>query len=231
MSKIDDLKLSLEDAKNEYNAKNEIRREHSKNLHEYLMSVLEKNISKDGVKNMSCDEHSACIDIANHSIDLSFNFEYGGPHPKKRILKLNFGCFGSFRANDNDEVKYCEVLGHVAGILNVLEQQMLNCDEAKKIWDGYDTASSEAWTAQNIVRRIDDEIKRIEAEEKKESILKKIAAGCHVMVARATSYRSPIVKTIEHITAKNVFFKEDYGKRTKIDELVENLLNGKWMIA
>ena len=49
--------------------------------------------------------------------------------------------------------------------------------------------------------------------------------------ALVSHIRNVLEANIEHITEKNILFKEDYGKRTKKDELIENILSNKWEIA
>ena len=67
-----------------------------------------------------------------------------------------------------------------------------------------------------------------EYEAKIAEIASKIVVGAKVVVRKKSDWRSEIAKTIEHVTEKNVLFKEDYGKRTKKDELISNILSNRW---
>ena len=123
------------------------------------------------------------------------------------------------------------MLGHIAGILGFLEEHLLKIPKAKALFDAYDNASSEAWNAKHALEDAQlEERKRID-DIKKAKIASKIVVGAKVIVRKKSDWRSEIVKTIEHITGKNVLFKEDYGKRTKKDELIANILSNKWEIA
>lgn len=227
---IDELNAELLDAKVAEKAASEAQRECYQAVRSHLMNVLEKNIDLSVAKVASCSASAATIQIANHDISLYFEKPWERKNAE-RGLSINFGCFGAFSKKDVDEVKYCETLGHLAGIIDVLERLLLKTDTAKSLWKAYDEAEWNAYDAENNVRMIESQIKDIEAALKKETILKKLAEGQQIIVKKASAYRPAVVKTIEHVTDKNVLFKEDWGRRTKKSDLVSHILRDGWELA
>ena len=233
MNNIDELNAQLLDARVEQNA----RREESQNsfnaLHEFINKVLKKNIhavcdDADSIK-IESDNNGARIKVGkNYGIDLYFEKD---PKEEKRMLKINFSCFGSFGKNDVNAVKYCKVLGSVTTIMEVIEMQLFATDTAKSLWSAYETTKREFWRANERARKIENDIKDIETAVRKESILSKIAVGCKIMTNRSPYSVGQIVKTVERITGKNIIFKEDWGRRTKKHDLITNLMCNRWQIV
>ena len=218
--------------KAEFAAKNEVRAKAYNALVAHIRNVLEANIDTK-VAEVSCATDSmAEITIKNdkshHSFEIYYDRSFG---EKSRKLKLNFGCFGSFSSDDACAVHYCEVLGHVAGILSFLEEYLLKIPKAKALFDAYDNARREACHARYALKDAQLEERKHADEIKKAEIASKIAVGAKVVVSKKSRWNNEIVKTIGHITEKNILFKEDYGKRTKKDELIANILSNKWEIA
>ena len=218
--------------KTELDAKNKVCANVHNTLVAHVKNVLEANIDRK-VAEVSCATDSmaeiAIKDGKHHrSFELYYHKTFG---ENSRKLELNFGCFGSFSSNDACAIHYCEVLGHVAGILGSLEEHLLKIPKAKAIFDAYDTACSEAWNARHALEDAQQEERKYADEIKKAEIAPKIVVGAKVVVHRKSKWCDEIVKTIEHITGKNVLFKEDYGKRTKKDELIANIISNKWEIA
>lgn len=230
MENIDELNAALLDAKVEMAAKSEDKRRLYKELHDYLDNTLKKNVDTSAVK-VACSDSSARLEIGNLGIDLYFERPWCAEDGHARVLKINSCCFGSFDKTQEECVKYCETLGHVAGIMKELEYLLLRTDAVKRLWDAYDAASSAASRAANKVREIEGSIKSIEAELRKMKILAQVFPGCRIVVKKASSWHGPVIKTIEHITGKNIIFKEDWGRRTKKDELISNLMCSRWEIA
>ena len=224
--------MDITTLKTEFAAKNEVRAKAYKELVAHIRNVLEANIDTK-VAEVSCVTDSmAEITIKNDKCHRSFEIYYNQSFGEKsRKLKLNFGCFGSFSSDDACTIHYCEVLGHVAGILSFLEEYLLKIPKAKALFDAYDNAYREVLEARHALddalreeRKHADEIKKVE-------IASKIVVGAKVVVRKKSQWHGETVKTIEHITEKNILFKEDYGKRTKKDELIANILSNKWEIA
>lgn len=163
-----------------------------------------------------------------HYFDLYYHTPYG---KESRKLELNFGCFGSFTSSDECEITYCKAVAFFASHLAEIEQKLIFSEEGKKAFAEYDIAQHESYKAKDAVSNAQIEQKNLEDAAKKEEILKQIGIGCKIMTCKKTSWRDAIVKTIGSITAKNIIFKEDYGKRTKKDEFLANLCNGKWEIV
>ena len=216
----------------EFASKNEVNTKAYKALVAHIRNVLEANIDSKVAEVSHVTDSMAEITIKNdkhsHSFEIYYHRSFG---EKLRKLKLNFGCFGSFSSDDACAVHYCEVLGHVAGILSFLEEYLLKTPKAKALFDAYDTAHREMWRANHALKDAQLEERKHADEIKKAEIASKIAVGAKVVVRKKSQWHDETIKTIEHVTEKNILFKEDYGKRTKKDELIANILSNKWEIA
>ena len=213
-------------------AKNEVNTKAYNALVAHIKNLLEANIDTKVAEVSRATDSMAEITIKNdkchHSFELYYDQSFG---EKSRKLKLNFGCFGSFSSDDACAVHYCEVLGHVAGILSFLEEYLLKIPKAKALFDAYDNARREACHARYALKDAQLEERKHADEIKKAEIASKIAVGVKVVVRKKSQWHDETVKTISHVTEKNILFKEDYGKRTKKDEFIANILSNKWEIA
>ena len=227
---IDEQNKKIAAAKAVLEAKIAVCHETYDKLTKHLKTVLEKNIDTEYVNVSRVSTEYACLSMkdSNHTIDLHYLKPWGN---EARKLDINFGCFGSFDKNDKHAIRYCEVLGHVAGIMAQLEHELLFTDEAKAMFAKHAHAADEVYAASREIEKLEHELKAYNDSVARDEILAKIKPGLKVVVKKATSWRSEIVKTIEHITAKNILFTENYGRRTPKDELVRNLLDGSWKIA
>lgn len=198
----------------------------------HIKNVLEANIDTKVAQISRVNDSMAEIAIKDgkhcHDFEIYYHKRFGN---ESRKLELNFGCFGSFSSDDACAVHYCEVLGHIAGILGFLEEYMLNIPKAKALFDVYDNTHDEMWNARHALEAAQNEERKHSDEIKKAEIASKIVIGAKVVVHKKSAWRNEIVKTIEHITGKNVLFKEDYGKRTKKDKLIANILENRWEIV
>ena len=225
--------MDITTLKTELAAKNEVRAKAYDALVAHIENVLEANIDYKVAEVSRATDSMAEIAIKDDKHHRSFELYYHKSFGEnKRKLELNFGCFGSFSSDDAYAIHYCEVLGHVAGILGFLEEHLLKIPKAKALFDAYDNASSEAWNARHALDNAQQEERKRADEIKKAEIASKIVVGAKVVVRKKSQWHDEVVKTIEHITGKNVLFKEDYGKRTKKDELIANILGNRWeMVA
>ena len=224
--------MDIATLKIELAAKNEVRAKAYDALVAYTKNVLEANIDCKVAEVRRATDSMAEIAIKNDKHHRSFELYYHRSFSKNsRKLELNFGCFGSFSSDDAYAVHYCEVLGHVAGILGFLEEHLLKIPKAKELFAAYDNACSEMWNAKHALEDVQSEERKRNDEIKKDKIASKIVVGAKVVVRKKSQWRDEIVKTIEHITEKNILFKEDYGKRTKKDEFIANILSNKWEFA
>ena len=224
--------MDIATLKTELAAKNEVRAKAYDALVAHIENVLEANIDYKVAEVSRATDSMAEIAIKDDKHHRSFELYYHKSFGENsRKLELNFGCFGSFSSDDACAIHYCEVLGHVAGILSFLEEHLLKIPKAKALFDAYDNASSEAWNARHALDNAQQEERKRADEIKKAEIASKIVVGAKVVVRKKSQWHDEVVKTIEHITGKNVLFKEDYGKRTKKDELIANILSNKWEIA
>lgn len=224
--------MDINTLKAELEAKNQVRTQKYLALKEHITKVIESNIDTSVTKVIHVSDSCAEIGI-NGSRSKSFTLYFHAPYRNEtRKLELNFGCFGSFKKDDVDCIHYCEVLGHVAGIMAILEEKMITSPEAQKIWNEYDNAMNDIYVARSALDMAMSEERDHARELKKTEILQKIAIGTKVMVQKPTHWNPDgIVKTVEHITGKNIIFKEDYGKRTKKDDLVQEFIAERWTIA
>ena len=224
--------MDIATLKTELAAKDEVRAKAYDALVAHIKNVLEANIDNKVAEVSRATDSMAEITIKGdkhcHDFEIYYHKSFGN---ESRKLELNFGCFGSFSSDDVCAVHYCEVLGHVAGILGFLEEHLLKIPKAKALFDAYDNASSEVWNVRHALEDAQREERNRINEIKKAEIASKIVIGAKVRVRKKSDWRSEIAKTIEHITGKNVLFKEDYGKRTKKDELIANILSNKWEFA
>lgn len=224
--------MDIATLKTELAAKDEVRAKAYDALVAHIKNVLEANIDNKVAEVSRATDSMAEITIKGdkhcHDFEIYYHKSFGN---ESRKLELNFGCFGSFSSDDVCAVHYCEVLGHVAGILGFLEEHLLKIPKAKALFDAYDNASSEVWNVRHALEDAQREERNRINEIKKAEIASKIVIGAKVVVRKKSDWRSEIAKTIEHITGKNVLFKEDYGKRTKKDELIANILSNKWEFA
>lgn len=225
--------MNKSEIKAAFEAKDALRIEKYTQLREYLKNVLESNIDNDVAEVVYVNDSTAEIGIKGTERSRTFNLYFHEPwHGEVRKLEINFGCVGSFNKNDTACIRYCEVLGHVAGIIGILEEKMLTSPEAQKIWNEYETARNESWEVKHELENVEREEYLKETELKKADLLSKIAIGTKVMVKQPTKWNPDgIIKTVEHITGKNILFKEDYGRRTRKDELVQELMANRWTIA
>ena len=224
--------MDITTLKTEFAAKNEVRAKAYNALVAHIKNVLEANIDTKVAEVSRATDSMAEITIKNdkshHSFEIYYDRSFG---EKSHKLKLNFGCFGSFSSDDACAVHYCEVLGHVAGILSFLEEYLLKIPKAKMLFDAYDNAYRKVLEARNAIEDAQREERKHVDELKKAEIASKIVVGAKVVVRKKSQWHGETVKTIEHITKKNILFKEDYGKRTNKDELIANILSNKWEIA
>lgn len=223
--------MNIIELKADFGAKAEVCHAKHDALVAYIKTVLEANIDTKAVCVSRVTDNMAEIAVNgdhHHSFELYYHNTYG---TKPRTLTMNFGCFGSFAADDINAVCYCEAVGHVAGILKFLEDKLLKCDEAKKLFNEYDNACRSFYEAKYALESAQSEERERLNDIKKAEITSKIAAGTKVIVHKKTAWRDEVIKTIEHVTAKNILFKEDYGRRTKKDDFMSNVLSDRWVIV
>ena len=224
--------MNIAELKADIDAKAEVCNKAYDALVAYIKNVLEANIDSEVAQISHITDVAAEIAVKDDKHHRSFELYYHKSFGENsRKLELNFGCFGSFSSNDASAVHYCETLGHIAGILSFLEEPLLKCPKAKQLFDAYDNAQSEMWNAKHAFEDAQQEERDRADEIKKAEIASKIAVGAKVIVRKKSDWCSEIAKTIEHVTEKNILFKEDYGKRTKKDEFMSNVLSNRWVIV
>lgn len=217
-------------AKERYSLAFIARKEAYDKLIAHLKSVIEKNIDTTKVKVSTIRNDNATLAIigSNHDISLYFYEPWG---EEKRKLEINFGCFGSFSKDDVHAITYCETLGHVAGIMSILEHELLFSDESKKLFEEYDALDNAANDIRYEIERLERELNDYNQTLRKNEISQSIKEGLKIVVRKATHWHSEVIKTIDRVMPKNIAFVEDYGKRISKDEVINNLLSRKWSIA
>ena len=99
-------------------------------------------------------------------------------------------------------------------------------------WALFDRTERADYAAGEALRRFDEAAAKAERDRKAAEIRMRLDAGVRVNVGKPYyGAKEEEVKTVERITAKCLFFKEDYGGRTKLEEALQNLVNGTWRIA
>ena len=99
-------------------------------------------------------------------------------------------------------------------------------------WAHFDGAEEAAYAAAWALKRFDEAAAKAERDRKTEEFRGRLTVGLRVNIGkRYYGASEDAVKTIERVSAKCIFFKEDYGGRTKLDEALRNLLNGTWRIV
>ena len=99
-------------------------------------------------------------------------------------------------------------------------------------WALLDRTERAECAANDALRKFDEAAAKAEHDRKAAEIRKRLDAGVRVNVGKPyCSSSEDVVKTVERITAKCLFFKEDCGGRTKLDEALRKLVDGSWRIA
>ena len=200
--------MDITTLKSELVAKNEVRLKAYDALVAHIKNVLEANIDREVTEVSRATDSMAEIKIKDDTHHRSFEIYYHKRFGNEsRKLELNFGCFGSFSSDDVYAVHYCEVLGHIAGILNFLEEYLLKSPKAKALFDAYDNASSEVWNAQHALEDAKNAVKTAEQKikdiDKMEVDLTKVPKGGRLPIAAnyLDKYQKPwsIIHHIEHI--------------------------------
>ncbi len=163
-----------------------------------------------------------------YSFDLYFYESWG--EKKKRTLKMNFGCFGSFSLDDIAAMKYCEALGCFATNLAAIENKLLASDDGKKAFTEYENARDDALRANNNVQALENEIAENARQAKMQEIEKRLVVGAKLRVGTHWN-GSPAYDEIVRVTNKLIFFKNDYGTSTKKSYAIDKILNKKWEFA
>jgi hypothetical protein len=218
------------------NASVPCKEEHDKliaNITKILNDILVSNNLTKVAKISRVNDSSAEVEVFRpnnkwgHTFSIYFHDRFNGDGSKTpRKVELNVGTFGSFGAEDAPEMNFYIVAGIFATNLPMLQKKV---DEVG--FDSYEDARRKMYSAKWELEKFDNAVRDTERAKQKVEIASKIVIGAKVVVRKKSQWRDEITKTIEHITGKNVLFKEDYGKRTKKDEFIANILSNKWEFA
>ncbi len=230
--------MNLEELEAAAKDMNEIKKTKYFALVDHLRGVMNEFISNNlyGIARIQhVNESSMQIEIIskdNRKYGHTFDIYYHTPYSKEsRKLELNFGCFGSFNCNGTDEINYCIALGKIASNMKDFEKKLILSDEAKKFFDEYAEASNEYYKINDKIRNFKFEQKKIEDDKKREEFAAKLIVGAKINVGKKYISGDPCIYEIEHMTAKNILFKQNYGKRTKKEDVIHNLMSGQWKLV
>lgn len=180
-----------------------------------------------GVKDVT-DTYATIVLKADRFRDI---YLYYGQTIGERKLEMNYSTSGSFSNDDKECVQYCKLIGHVASILGDLEHKIIKSSIGQRLFNDFHAAENKCYKIKNQIEamKVEDEAKA--KENMANNILSKISIGTKIMTMKPESWMPDgQVKTVERITAKNIIFKDDI-KRTKKNELVDNIINKKWTIV
>lgn len=156
-----------------------------------------------------------------HRFDITFRKNW---NEEERKLELNVGTFGSFSPKDLQECRYYVIVGKLVEHIAEIERELRDFD-----WKKYDEIQREFYDANYQLEEFDREQKKIADDNKKSEFRRMIRIGVKVNCGKRNRWsETDEIKTIESVTAKNVVFAEDYGHRTKIDDLLRRLVNDDW---
>lgn len=166
-----------------------------------------------------------------HSVDLYFRHESWNDteEGKSRILSLNPCCFGTFNAGNKCGVAYFVLTGYLAAHLQEIQDALNAIPE----WETY----ARARRVYTVSRGEVEEFERKLAEEAKAArraeIEKRLVVGAEVVVGHERKWdceKGDIIKgvrvlTVEKVTNKLVFFKDEY-RQYKKDYVLRSLARG-----
>ena len=163
-------------------------------------------------------------------IDVCFCTDlYGERNPdgsKRRNLEISMRST-RLKVGRKEDLLMAAVAGKFAENLAAMEADFRAFD-----WALFDRTEQAASAADGALRRFDEAAAKAERDRKAAEFRKRLGAGVRVNVGKPYyGAREEEVKTVERITPKCLFFKEDYGGRTKLDEGLQKLIDGTWRIV
>jgi len=163
-------------------------------------------------------------------IDMYFNPDWGGrrTHNGARVRSLEISIRSTrLSVERENDLLMATVAGKFAENVAAIEADLRAFD-----WALFDRTEQAASAADGALRRFDEAAAKAERDRKAAEFRKRLGAGVRVNVGKPYyGAREEEVKTVERITPKCLFFKEDYGGRTKLDEGLQKLVDGTWRIA
>lgn len=158
-----------------------------------------------------------------HSMNLYFlNDWYSEDSTKKMEVKLNVGTFGSFSADMKPEVNFYIVAGALAKNLSKLQEKFDAID-----FESYRIAHNNYNRARNALEKYDRDQKMAERIQHEHDIEAKLVPGTKLRIGTIWKNK-PIYDVIERATNKLIFLKNNYGRQTKKNEAISNIINKKW---
>ena len=172
----------------------------------------------------SADVVVPCPNKYGRTIDIYF-YDSWESKDKKRKVEMNACTFGSFDGNDQSAVDYYVVAGALASSLKTLQKKFDALDES-----AYKTAYNAYTKARYELEQFEKDIKDRERQEQVKAIESKLVAGTKLRVGYNWK-KEPIYDTIAHVTSKNIVLEKDYGRRTKKENAVSNIILKIWELA
>lgn len=165
-----------------------------------------------------------CLSSFGRTIDIYF-YTPCGSKDKKRKVEMNTCAFGSFDSNDQPAIDYCIVAGALASSLKTLQKKFDALDES-----AYTTACNAFTKARYELEQFEKDIKDREHQEQVKAIESKLVTGAKLRIGYNWK-KEPIYDTIANVTSKNIVLEKDYGRRTKKEHAVNNILLKRWEFA
>ena len=212
-------------------------RNESDKLWSTINATLDSFLAEAGVSKIAKlryrDGYSAEVEVEipgktyGHTMSIHFHENYWDDEDTKKTRKveLNVGTFGSFSAEDKPEVNFYIVAGAIAQNLSKLQEKLDAVDFTpyKEAWRAYNHAKYE-------LERLDHEVRDAEHAKLLKDIEAKLVPGAKLRVGYNWK-KEPIYDTIAHVTSKNIVLEKDYGRRTKKENAVNNIILKRWEFA
>lgn len=214
---------------NDYAEAEKIRENAYVELTSYIGKVLENAIDRNVSEvNDVNDTYATIVLKADHFRVISLHY---GRTIGERELEMNYSTSGSFSNADKERVQYCKLIGHVANILGDLEDKIIKSSIGQRLFNDFHAAENKCYKIKHQIEAMKAEDEAKAREQMANDILSKINIGTKIMIMKLKKWMPDgQVKTVERITAKNIIFKDDI-KRTKKNELVDNIISKKWTIV
>lgn len=176
-----------------------------------------------------------------HDIDLSFlhetwrDMEEGNP----RVLSVNTCCFGKVKAGDKSGVAYCVLMGYLVAHLQEIQDALNAIPE----WEAYARARRVYSISRNEAEAFERKLREEAESARLAEIEKRLVVGAVIASEKVRRYDSEkgqyiyigvSKKVVEKVTAKLVFFKDEYRQYKKADVLgflSSGLEKGRWSYA
>ena len=161
-----------------------------------------------------------------HDIDIHFSNDpwREGEEDNPRVLSVNTCCFGNIKAGDKSGVAYCVIMGYLATHLQEIQDALNSIPD----WDAYDRARRVYSISRNEAEAFERKLKQEAEAARLAEVEKRLVAGAEVAYVYETKWDAEKdmrvitgvrTKVVEKVTAKLVFFKDEYRQYKKAEVL------------